>query len=202
MLHSPTICHSMLEALLSLSARMSQPATASWYQESLLRLMGVQVAGPVAIGADTSFLVPQNLKLGSFVSIGTGSRIAAWGPITIGDDFISSDLLNLNSGMHDPVTLNPLTASIHIGARVWCGTAVTICGGVEIGDDVVIGAGSVVTKSLESNCIAYGVPAKPMRPLNRTEARVWSNWPERSSGGYLEKAPQWKRNMHWMRARI
>jgi serine acetyltransferase len=79
---------------------------------------------------------------------------------------------------------------------------VTICAGVEIGDDVVIGAGSVVTKSLASNCIAYGVPAKPVRSLERPERRVWSMWPERAAGGYLEKAPVWKQRLHWLRARI
>jgi len=202
MLHPPTIWHSILEGLLSLSARADRQATASWYQMWLLRRMGVHVEGPVAIAAGTSFLGASNLTLGRYVTIGAGSRIVSWGKVTIGDDFMASDLLNVNSGLHDPVTLQPGAAPISIGDRVWCGTRVTICAGVEIGDDVVIGAGSVVTKSLGSNCVAYGVPAKAVRPLDRMEPRVWSMWPERAAGGYLETAPIWKKRLHWLRARI
>jgi acetyltransferase-like isoleucine patch superfamily enzyme len=202
MLHTSTIWNSLLEGLLSLSARVDRQATGSWYQAWLLRCMGVQVKGPVAIAAGSSFLGASNLDLGRYVTIGAGSRIVAWDKVKIGDDFMASDLLNLNSGFHDPVTLEPQVAGISIGNRVWCGTRVTICAGVEIGDDVVIGAGSVVTKSLPSNCVAYGVPAKAVRPLDRLEPRVWSMWPERRAGGYLETAPVWKQRLHWLRARI
>jgi acetyltransferase-like isoleucine patch superfamily enzyme len=201
MLHPPTIWRSLLEGLLSLSARVDQQATGSWYQSWLLRRMGARVEGPVAVAAGCTFLIPRNLTLGRYVSIGARSRLVAWGEITIGDDFMASDLLNLNNGLHDPVTLRPGSAPIRIGRRVWCGTGVTICAGVEIGDDVVIGAGSVVTKSLPSNCIAYGVPAKPVRSLERA-AGVWSLWPERAAGGHLENAPAWKRRLHWLRARL
>ncbi len=202
MLHPPTIWHAILEGLLSLSARLDRQATGSWYQRWLLRRMGAAVEGPVAVAAGTSILGASNLSLGRYVTIGAGSRIVAWDKVVIGDDFMASDLLNINSGSHDPETLQPGCAPIMIGNRVWCGTRVTICAGVEIGDDVVIGAGSVVTKSLESNCIAYGVPAKPMRSLARSEPRVWSMWPERARGGYLELAPTWKKRLHWLRARI
>jgi maltose O-acetyltransferase len=202
MLHPPTIWNSILEGLISLSARVDRQATGSWYQAWLLRRMGVQVEGPVAVASGVSFLGARNLTLGRYVTIGAASRIVAWDKVKIGDDFMASDLLNLNSGTHDPVTLQPNVAPITIGDRVWCGTRVTICAGVEIGNDVVIGAGSLVTKSLESNSIAYGVPAKVVRRLDRAEPRVWSMWPERAAGGYLEKAPVWKQRLHWLRARI
>src|SRR3954469_1678137 len=204
MLHFPTAWHSLLEGLVSLSARVNRPITGSLYQAWLLRRMGARVAGPVQIGPGTSFLNTKQLELGRYVTIGAHSRIVAWGKITIGDDFMASDLLCLNSGMHDPVTLQPKFESldITIGQRVWCGAGVMICAGVEIGDDVVIGAGSVVTRSLPANCIAYGTPAKAVRPLGRTEPRTWSMWPERAAGGHLENAPAWKRRLHWLHARI
>ena len=47
-----------------------------------------------------------------------------------------------------------------IGDNVWLGTNVLVLPGVEIGDNVIVGAGSVVTKNLSSNCIYAGVPAK------------------------------------------
>lgn len=41
----------------------------------------------------------------------------------------------------------------------------TICGGVTIGDDTVIAAGSVVTRDIPSGVLAGGVPCKVIRPI-------------------------------------
>lgn len=53
-----------------------------------------------------------------------------------------------------------------IGDRVWIGASVTILGGVSIGDDAVIGAGSVVTGDIPASCVAYGVPCKVVRAID------------------------------------
>ncbi|WP_325049140.1 DapH/DapD/GlmU-related protein [Alginatibacterium sediminis] len=58
-----------------------------------------------------------------------------------------------------------LAAPIQIGNSVWIGANVTICPGVSIADNVVVGAGSVVTKDLPENCVCAGVPAKVIRKL-------------------------------------
>ena len=50
---------------------------------------------------------------------------------------------------------------ISIGDRSWIGNNVTILDGVDIGTDCVIGAGSVVTRSIPSGTTAYGAPARP-----------------------------------------
>ena len=52
---------------------------------------------------------------------------------------------------------------VRIGNNVWIGANATILPGVTIGDNTVIGAGSVVTKDIPANCIAVGVPAKITR---------------------------------------
>ena len=49
---------------------------------------------------------------------------------------------------------------IKVGNNVWFGGNVVVLPGVTIGDNVVIGAGSVVTKDIPSNVIAYGNPCK------------------------------------------
>jgi maltose O-acetyltransferase len=54
---------------------------------------------------------------------------------------------------------------ISIGANVWLGGAVVVCPGVTIGDDTVVGAGSVVTRDLPSGVLALGSPARVVRPL-------------------------------------
>lgn len=54
---------------------------------------------------------------------------------------------------------------ITIGHNVWIGGSVTILPGVTIGDNVVIGAGSVVTKDIPSDTVAVGNPARVIRRL-------------------------------------
>ena len=55
---------------------------------------------------------------------------------------------------------------VHIGERCWIGGDVTICPGVTIGDRTVIGAGSVVTRDIPSDCVAYGNPCRVAKKVN------------------------------------
>ena len=55
---------------------------------------------------------------------------------------------------------------IHIGKNCWIGAGVVILPGVTIGDNVVIGAGSIVTKDLPDNVVAVGNPCKILREVN------------------------------------
>lgn len=55
--------------------------------------------------------------------------------------------------------------SVKIGGNVWIGTGTQILPGVEIGENSVIGAGSVVTKSIPANVVAAGVPCKIIREV-------------------------------------
>ncbi len=64
-------------------------------------------------------------------------------------------------GYHDLEYAKP----VNVGNNVWVGANVTICGGVTIGDDVVIGAGSVVTRDIPNNTLAAGVPCKVIREI-------------------------------------
>lgn len=50
-----------------------------------------------------------------------------------------------------------------IGDNVFCGCNVTIIGGVKIGNNVTVGAGSVVVKDVPDNCVVAGNPAKIIR---------------------------------------
>jgi len=49
---------------------------------------------------------------------------------------------------------------VHIGRNVWIGGGAIILPGVTIGDDALIGAGSVVTRDVPSGCTAFGNPAR------------------------------------------
>jgi len=54
---------------------------------------------------------------------------------------------------------------IHLKKNVWLGTGVTILPGVTVGENTIIGAGSVVTQDLPANVIAAGNPARIVRKL-------------------------------------
>jgi len=54
---------------------------------------------------------------------------------------------------------------VTIGDNCWIGGNTVICPGVTIGNNVVIGAGSVVTKDIEDNCVAAGNPCKVIRKI-------------------------------------
>jgi len=59
-----------------------------------------------------------------------------------------------------------LIAPIVVGNNVFLGMSVTVLPGVSIGDNVVVGAGAVVTHDLPSDCVAVGAPAKPIRTID------------------------------------
>ena len=54
---------------------------------------------------------------------------------------------------------------VHIGKNCWIGAGAIILPGVTIGDQVVVGAGSVVTKDLPSNVVAVGNPCRVIREI-------------------------------------
>lgn len=55
---------------------------------------------------------------------------------------------------------------VHIGKNCWIGAGAVLVPGVTIGDHVVIGAGSVVTKDLPDNVVAVGNPCRVLRQIN------------------------------------
>ncbi len=62
---------------------------------------------------------------------------------------------------------------IHVGRNCWLGAGVVVMPGVTIGDNVVIGAGSVVTKDLPSNVVAVGNPCKVLREVNERDREYY-----------------------------
>lgn len=58
---------------------------------------------------------------------------------------------------------------VHIGKNCWLGAGVIVVPGVSIGDDTVIGAGSVVTKDIPSGVVAVGNPCRVIKEIRREE---------------------------------
>lgn len=82
--------------------------------------------------------------------------------ITIGDDVTMS--IRVTVLAHDAGTKKTLgytrIGQVHIGDHVFIGANATILPGVTVGDNAVIGAGSVVTRDVPPNTVAAGVPAR------------------------------------------
>lgn len=65
---------------------------------------------------------------------------------------------------------------VHIGRRVWIGANTVIVPGVTIGDNSVIGAGSVVTRDIPANVVAYGNPCRVAREIgDRDREFYWKD---------------------------
>ena len=62
---------------------------------------------------------------------------------------------------------------IHIGRNVWIGSNVSIMPGITIGDNTVVGAGSVVTHDLPANVVAFGVPCRIIRKIGEKDREFY-----------------------------
>lgn len=110
----------------------------------------------------------KNLHIGRNVFINSGCRFQDQGGVHIGDHALIGHNLVVATLNHplDPSRRADLTPQpVVIGRNVWIGANVTILPGVRIGDDAVIGAGSLVTRDVPTGMLAMGSPARVVRPV-------------------------------------
>lgn len=110
----------------------------------------------------------KNITIGKNVFINSGCRFQDQGGIIIGDDALIGHnvvLATLNHGLKPNKRKDLYPEPIVIGKNVWVGANATILAGVSIGDNSVIAAGAVVTKSVPANVIVGGIPAKIIKPI-------------------------------------
>ena len=62
---------------------------------------------------------------------------------------------------------------IHIGKNCWLGAGVIVLPGVTIGDNTVVGAGSIVTRDLPSDVVAVGNPCRVLRPISERDREFY-----------------------------
>ncbi|WP_229073461.1 sugar O-acetyltransferase [Actinoplanes sp. DH11] len=90
--------------------------------------------------------------------------------VTVGDDVQIGPNVQLLTATH-PLEPGPRrdkwesAQPIVIGDNVWLGGGVIVCPGVTIGENTVVGAGSVVVRDLPANVVAVGSPARVIRDL-------------------------------------
>jgi len=124
------------------------------------------------IGKNSMVMTPvsgsdlNNVVIGDNVFINSGTLFMATGGITIEDNTILAANVQLITNNHDLSQHNIISCKpVHLKKNCWIGAGVTILPGVTIGENSVIGAGSVVTKDIEDNTVAVGSPAKVIKKL-------------------------------------
>lgn len=119
-------------------------------------------------------LQPQ-LLIGDNVSIMDNCQISCMDNVEIGDGCLLGENVFITDNYHGrsdekdmliPPTQRELISKeggVQIGKNVWLGRNVCVMPGVRIGDGAVVGANSVVTKSIPAYSVAVGVPARVIR---------------------------------------
>ena len=167
----PEIAEAHLRAVDAMTAYNTSSARDPEERRLLLeRLLG-------AVGPETELRPPVYVDYGSQVRIGArcfanyGLVALDVADIVIGDDVQIGPNVQLLTPTH-PLEPTPrrdkweAAQPITIGNNVWLGGGVIVLAGVTIGDDTVVGAGSVVTRDLPAGVLALGNPARVVRELS------------------------------------
>lgn len=139
------------------------------------------------IGPDFDILSPFFCDFGENITIGRNFyanhnlSILDGGKVSIGDYvFIAPNVVITTAGHAiDPVQRDQgleIALPITIGSHVWIGANVCILPGITVGNNVVIGAGSVVTKNIPDNVIAAGNPCRVLRKITEEDRHKYPVW--------------------------
>lgn len=116
---------------------------------------------------DDDLKYPQNITLGKRVVIGSNVSLGAHSPITMGDNVrLSRDVIIETAGLDFSTGRPPYkhdSKPIMIEKGVWIGARAIILGGVTLGENAIVAAGSVVSRSVEPGQLVAGIPARPIR---------------------------------------
>lgn len=112
----------------------------------------------VVIGLNCTFVDNEEIHIGSRVMIAPNVQI-----YTASHPTLPQERLIDNWEKNSPTFFRTFARPVNIEDNVWIGGGAVILPGVTIGKNAVIGAGSVVTKSIPENCIAVGNPCKVIK---------------------------------------
>jgi len=132
----------------------------------LLRLFGAGIGPDCQIDCGVKIWIPWNLTMGARSTIGFNSEIYNFAPVDIGDHVVLSQRSYLCTSTHNyshphfPLVSAPIT----IRSQAWVAAGVFLAPGITIGEGAVIGACSVVTKSMPAWTICAGNPCRPLKP--------------------------------------
>lgn len=130
-------------------------------------------ADGVVLYKGVSIRNPEKVRIGKNTHVGERTHIGAGGNVIIGEwcqvannVIIATANHNMNGGRYYN---NISYKDVVIGNNVWIACGAIILPGITIGDNAVIAAGAVVTKNVLGNSVVAGVPAKPIRILEKKQ---------------------------------
>ena len=110
------------------------------------------------------------IKIGDYCLISPGNRLSAEQDICIGNNVMLAANCYISDsdwhGIYNRTRPFRCTQAVVLEDNVWLGERVIVCKGVTIGENSVVGAGSVVTRSIPANCVAAGNPAKVIKTID------------------------------------
>ena len=120
----------------------------------------------------------KRVHLGKLVYANFNLTLVDDAPIYIGDNTMLGPNVVIATAGHpiNPELRERVTQynkEVHIGKNVWLGAGVVVMPGVTIGDNSVIGAGSIVTKDIPANVVAVGNPCHVMRPIGEKDKKYF-----------------------------
>lgn len=128
--------------------------------------------GRIILDDDVMLYAKGNIQIGRQFCLNRYSRIVAHNSIKIGDEVTIGQSVTILDHDHrysmegDQLQLDGYTtAPVNIGSRVWIGDKCTILKGVTIGDNVVIGAHTLVHKDVPTGVVIGGSPYKILKKL-------------------------------------
>ena len=135
----------------------TSPRPFHWWRSMLLKAFGATLGKDCHVYPGAKIWAPWNLVLGDFVGVADGVDLYAMDVISIGSFSVISQGAYLCCGSHDYNSGNfqLFAKPITIGTRVWICADVFIHPGVNVPDGCVIGARSVVTKSIDTEWFVY-----------------------------------------------
>jgi putative colanic acid biosynthesis acetyltransferase WcaF len=149
--------------------RLSPRPFHAW-RARLLRLFGARLGDGCHVYPGARIWAPWNLRLGDCVGVADGVTLYTMDEITIGDYAVISQGSHLCTGTHDYNSANMqlMAKPIAIGARAWICAEVFIHPGVVVPEGAVVGARSVVTRSLDEAWTVYA--GNPCRRVGTRQA--------------------------------
>lgn len=143
-------------------------------RDKLIREMFGKVGKHVWVEPPVYFSYGTNIHIGDNFYANFNFTIVDDYTVTIGDNVLIAPNVTISVTGH-PVHHELRKAGemfsfpVTIGNNVWIGSNVVINPGITIGDNSVIGAGSVVTKDIPPDVVAVGVPCKVIRSINERD---------------------------------
>ena len=147
-----------------------RPSDLERRREMLLSLLGHVADDKVFINQPFYCDYGKQISVGRRFFANFNLTILDEAPVTFGDDCFIGPNVSIYTACHstDPLERNSRrewARPVSIGCNVWIGGSVVILPGVTIGDNVTIGAGSVVVHDIPSNSIAVGNPCRVVKSI-------------------------------------